>query len=212
MHCLPEWKELIAVRKKTMVFQKGRTIFSEGDPVLGIYFINSGVIKVSASWGPDKELIHRFARQGDILGHRGIGGDQLYPISATVIIEAKVCFIDNNFLESTLRVNNDFTNRLLHVYATELHKAEKKMRDLAHRDVKGRIVQVLAELSETFGTTHDNFISLPLSRQDFASYAGTTYETVFKTLNELGQSGLISTEGKNIRVNDMDRLKDLLNK
>jgi hypothetical protein len=37
--CIPEWKEVIAVRKKTISFKKGEVIFKEGYKVNGIYFL-----------------------------------------------------------------------------------------------------------------------------------------------------------------------------
>src|SRR5689334_15539396 len=133
-HCMPEWKEAVAVKKITTVFKKGKTIFNEGELVKGIYFIYEGSAKISMQWGGEKELILRFAKSGDILGHRGFGGDHHYPISATTLEDSKVCFIPDDFLTATLKTNPAFTNQLLQVYAADLQKAEKRMRDLAHME------------------------------------------------------------------------------
>jgi CRP/FNR family transcriptional regulator len=40
--------------------------------VAGVYFVYKGIVKVHKQWG-DKELIIRFANQGQIFGHRGLG-------------------------------------------------------------------------------------------------------------------------------------------
>jgi CRP-like cAMP-binding protein len=209
-HCIPEWRELVSIRKTTFVFKKGQDIFHEGEEVKGMYFMYSGVVKVSKQWDEDKELILRFAKPGDVLGHRGLGGELIYPISATAINEAQVCFIPNDFLEATLKANPALTYQLLLVYALELNKAEKRMRDLAHRDVKGRIALAVLELIELFGLDEDNYISLPLSRQDLASFSGTTYETLFKFFAELSQNGILSTTGKNIQVKNPGLLEKYL--
>src|SRR3954468_17801887 len=92
---IPEWKQLIGYEKKTVVFRKGKRVFSEGDPVRGIYFIYEGSAKVHINWGTQKNVIIRFAKSGDILGHRGFGSDSIYPVSATTLVDSKVCFIDN---------------------------------------------------------------------------------------------------------------------
>jgi CRP/FNR family transcriptional regulator len=162
-------------------------------------------------WGAEKELILRFAKSGDILGHRGFGGDHHYPISASALEDSKVCFIPDDFLSATLKTNSGFTNKLLEVFAADLQKAEKRMRDLAHMEVKGRIAFALLEIKETFGVDKDIFISVPLLRQDIASYAGTTYETVFKFFTELTRKKLLTTNGKQIRINNPDALRKMIN-
>jgi len=207
--CIPEWKELIAIRKKTISIKKGRLLFREGDKVEGIFFLYSGSMKVHMHWGEEKELIIRFAGAGDILGHRGLGGREIYPISATALEDSIACFIPNEFFEATLQTNHAFSNQMLHVYATELQRAEKRMRDIAHMEVKGRIAGALIEIADQFGVDKEKYIRLTISRQDIASYAGTTYETVFKLFTELINSKTISTEGKRIKLLDVAHLKKL---
>ncbi len=209
-HSIPAWKTLIALKKSTYVFKKGKKIFHEGEPVKGIYFINEGSVKVSKNWGEQKELILRFAKAGDVLGHRGFGGDLFYPISATALEDCKVCFIDNDFLETSLMANVSLCFQLMQVYAQELQKAEKRMRDLVHMEVKGRIVLSLFEILDAFGTREDGYIALPISRQDIAYYAGTSYETVFKFFTELSSKNILITLGKNIKINDRKALKAFL--
>jgi len=190
-----------------MVFKKGKSIFKEGEPVKGIYFMYSGWVKIHKQWTYPKELIIRFAKSGDIIGHRGLGGDETYPVSASSLEDATVCFVPGEFLESSLRTNHSLTYRLMQLYATELQKAEKRMRDLAHMEVRGRIASALLEINKLFGMNPDGYISMAISRQDIASYAGTTYETVFKLFNEFIQEKIISTSGKSIKLNDPDKLR-----
>ena len=210
-NCMREWIEVVAVKKITTVFKKGKNIFSEGEVVKGIYFIYEGSAKIYMQWGKEKELILRFAKSGDILGHRGFGGDHHYPISASALEDSKVCFIPDDFLSATLKTNSGFTNKLLEVFAADLQKAEKRMRDLAHMEVKGRIAFALLEIKETFGVDKDKFISVPLLRQDIASYAGTTYETVFKFFTELTRKKILTTNGKQIRINNPEALRKMIN-
>jgi CRP-like cAMP-binding protein len=61
-------------------------------------------------------------------------------------------------------------------------------------------------LKEKFGTTQQGTIDITLSRQDLASFAGTTYETVFRIINELVRDGIIRLNGKNILIEDQGRL------
>lgn len=208
-HAMMEWREVTATRKTTLFFRKGKTLFSDGDPVKGIFFIYSGVVKIHAPWADSREIIIRFAREGEIAGHRGFGGQAVYPVSATALEDTTACFIDDDFLELSLKANPSLTYTLMHFYAAELLKVENRMRELTHMDAKGRIAGALLDILAAFGTAEDRFLALRLTRQDLAAYAGTTYETVFKFFAELTTAGIITTSGKNIRVDHPEKLAKL---
>src|SRR3954469_18948031 len=106
--CLPEWIPAIEANKKTFTYKKGELIFAENEKVEGMYFVYDGVVKVHKKWGKEKELIIRFAKSGDIIGHRGLGSELVYPVSATALEVTTVCFIDMAFFKTTLKVNNAF--------------------------------------------------------------------------------------------------------
>lgn len=207
--CLPEWLPAIDSHRKSLHFKKGELIFKEGDKVNGIYFVYSGKVKVHKKWGTEKELIIRFAKKGDIFGHRGMGHESYYPISATAIEPVNVCFIDLDFFQTTLKINHEFIYQMLLFFADELQESERKMRNLAHMQVKGRIAQALLALQDKFGLTSEGAIDVALSRQDLAFFAGTTYETVFRIINEFAQDQIIALDGKKIAIVHADKLLEL---
>ena len=209
-HCMIEWRPLIGINKETRIIRKGKPVFLEGDPVEGIYFMYEGWVKIHKQWTHPKELIVRFAGSGDIIGHRGLGDKKKYPVSATALEDSTVCFVTEEFLESSLKANSTLTYRFMLFYNTELQNAERRMRDMVHMETKGRIAGALLEMSHKFGTNREGFISLPLSRQDIASYAGTTYENLFKLFNELKKEKLITTSGKFIKIKNETKLHQLL--
>ena len=172
----------------------------------GMYFMYAGAVKVHQSWGADKELILHFALPGDVLGYRGRSGD-VYPVSATALEPAVACFIPRNFLEASFKANPGFLYRMMELYAGALRQAERRMRHLALTEVRGRIADALLAIRDAFGAGDDGFISLAITRQDIASYAGTTYETVFKLFTEWSAQGWIETAGKSIRLINEDALR-----
>lgn len=200
--CMSEWIPAIDANRKTFTVKKGRTIFIEGQPVDGMYFVVDGVIKVHKRWGTDKELIVRFAKKGSIVGHRGLGEDGIYPVSGTAIEQSTVCFIDLSFFRASLKINHEFLFELMMFFAEELKTSERKMRDMVHMSVKGRIANALLALKQKFGLTEKGFIDITLSRQDLASYAGTTYETVFRVLSEFTEDNIIKNADKDIAIVD----------
>jgi CRP-like cAMP-binding protein len=202
--CPAEWLELTQLKKQSLFYKKGEQIFAEGTPATGIYFMLSGAVKVHKKWG-DKDLIIRFTTGGNILGVRGFG-DTIYRASATSLEETHVCFIPNDHLQASLMINPSLSYKLMQFYASELHNAEQRMNDLAHRDVKGRVVETLLMLQDMFGEDKNHFLCITISRADIASYAGTTYETVFKIFTEWTALGWIKTEGKRIQIRDKENL------
>lgn len=199
-HCLKDWLPAVATHRKNVSVKKGQSIFREGDPVTGIYFIYQGSVKVHKKWDTEKELIVRFGKKGDVLGHLGLGKQSTYPVSATALENSTVCYISLDFLESTLMVNHQLTYNLLLFFANELQQSEQRMRDLAHMPVKGRIARALLTLKEQFGTKENNFLNIEISRQELASFAGVVYETLFKVMNEFAMQRLITSEGRNVSI------------
>lgn len=204
--CQKEWLPAIDTCRKSFHFKKGELLFKEGEEVTGMFFINTGLVKVHKKWGNDKELILRIAKNGDIVGHRGLGSDTIYPVSGTALEPTDVCFISLDFFNSTLKVNPEFLYQLMIFFASELKESEKRMRNLAHMTVKGRIANALLYLKQKFGITEQGNLGITLSRQDFASYTGTTYETLFRIMNELSGENIIKTDGKNIFLLQEDKL------
>jgi CRP-like cAMP-binding protein len=209
---MPEWLPAVRMHRKDFEVKKGGKVFSEGEAVTGMFFVYGGALKVHKRWDTGKELIVRFAKSGDIIGYLGLGRENGYPVSATAIETSIVCYISMGFFNSTLRVNPLLTIKLMHLFAHELELSQKSSRDLAHMPVKARIAQSFLALKEQFGTSEDGYLNINISRQDIASYSGTTYETVFKVINELAATKAIRIAGKSIRINDDQMLLNIIGK
>ncbi len=207
--CLPDWLPAIAANKQNFEIKKGQQLFKEGERVKGIYFIFSGVFKVHKRWDKEKDLILRFARSGDIAGQLGLGKDAVYPVTATAIETGVVCFIDMDFFESTLNINAGFTRGLITILANQLQESEKRMRNLAHMPVKGRVAQALLTLQHQFGKNSEGVIGIGLSRQDLASFTGAAYESLFRVINDLMKDKLITVTGKEISIVNEEELYKL---
>jgi CRP-like cAMP-binding protein len=206
---VPEWHETISLHKQNLKFKKGEVIFSEGQPVTGIYFVYEGTAKIHKKWDGDKELIIRFSANGAIMGHRGLGSKMIYSVSATAVEPLTVCFIDMKFFEASLKTNSSLCYKLMVLFAEELESSEQRMRDLAHMPVKGRVARALLVLEEQFGCNKAGTINLLLSRNDLAAFAAATYETVYRVITALVKEKIITVTGRQIAIDDRDRLIEL---
>src|SRR6185437_15840536 len=208
--CDDPWREQIAQNRKVLHFEKGQPIFREGDSIHGLYFIYNGAVKIHQRWAPGNEFILRFAVAGDVLGHRAQGAGSASPVSATALERTTICYLDHVFLEAMSNANPLFVRMMMQLYATELQKAEKRMRDLATMPVKSRVAEALFVLRYVFGADTQSYCRIPVTRIDIACYAGTTYEAVFRLLTAWTREGLVTTAGKKIRIDEKEKLTKLI--
>lgn len=208
--CLPDWMPAVSAHKKNYMVKKGQQIFKEGDVVSGIYFVIQGKVKVHKRWDAEKEVIIRFAQEGDILGHLGLGDVPVYPMSATALEPVVVCYLEMPFFKSTLAFNFQVVNELLRFFANELQDSERRMRNLVHMSVKARIAQSFITLKKQFGIDEDGYVGIELSRQDMASFSGSSYETLFKVINEFTTQKIIQFTGRRIKIVKEKKLLELV--
>ncbi|WP_394772021.1 Crp/Fnr family transcriptional regulator [Mucilaginibacter sp.] len=198
--CLKDWLPAIDLNRKNILVKRGQLLFEEGDPVNGIFFVASGILKVHKRWIKEKEMILRFAKGGDIIGHLGLGSQPTYPVSATAIDQSSVCYVDMDFFNTSLNVNHQLSIKMMHFFANELQESEKRMRNQTHMSVRGRVAQALISLKNQFGLNDHGFVNVEITRQDLASYSGAVYESLFRTINDLTEKGLATITGKSIMI------------
>lgn len=187
--------------------KKGQTLFQEGTLPLGLYCVNSGLVKVYKTTSNGKAQILRLAKAGDFLGYRALLSDERYAASATVLEDATACFIPKDSFMHLLSLDNRLYKRLLKQVSHELGVMEEKISDLSSKSVRERLANTLLMLNETYGiaysdpeTKESSKIDIALSREDLANMVGTATETLIRLLSEFKNDGYISFEGKKINI------------
>jgi len=207
-NCSKEWQDYINFHKIVKDFKKGTFIFEAGEETKGLYFVDSGKIKITYKQHDGSDRLIRLSKKGDVLGHRGFGGSWKYPISAYALTDTKVSFIPVDVFNTIAKINPAFTYSLMMFFAEELRKSEAKIK---HFPVKILVARALLDNYRAFGFEDKDSIKLSytLSRKDFASKAGTTYETVVRSFADFKKMGLIEIEGKSILIKDLKKLREL---
>jgi len=197
---MQEWWEYIDMKRKILKIKKGNRLIEENSEVEGVYFVEKGLVKVHKHWG-DREMIVRFAKDGDVVGHRGISLNQSRsPISATAMQNSIVTFIELDVFKTLLKTNNCLAYELMMFYAEELQWSEQKMGSLIHLSVKERFMLHLVYLRRQFGEDEEGFVKVELTKTDLAAYIGTTYESVYRVILELEKERAVKFLGKKIRI------------
>ena len=207
-HCTSDWYPIITLNQISVEIKKDENVFCEGETVKGIYIINSGKIKVVSTYEKNKERILRLASDGKILGYRGIAAKK-YSVSAIALTDTVLTFIPYEIFISLLKTNPNLSLFIIDFMAEELRNSEEQIKNMIQLEVKQRIACIILSLIDSFGydSKEKNKLSYTLSRKDFASIAGTTYETVIRSLVFLQDKKLIKLLGKEISITNDKLLK-----
>ncbi len=202
----------LSMQKHCNIYQKGETIFFEGNQTNGLYCINNGRVKIYKSGQDGKEQIIRLAKEGDIMGYRSLISGEPYSASAAVIEDSKICIIPKNVFYDLLSSNSDITTKVMKLLANELKEAQNKITDMAQKPVIERLAEALLMLKEYYGYEKDeSSLIITITREEIANIVGTATETAIRLLSELKKQGIIELEGKTIRILKSDALIKLAN-
>lgn len=166
--------------------------------------MNSGVVKVCKTASNGKEQILYLAKEGDFLGYHALLGEESYSNSATIIKDAKICFIPKEAFLGSMMKNPDFFRRITKQLSHELGILEEKLIDASQKSIRERLAFLLLQLANTYGVDGEvhQQIDLILSREEIAGMVGTATESVIRLLSEFNKDGLIELDGKKIRIKD----------
>lgn len=186
--------------------KKGQQFILERAPVNGLFFVLKGKVKVFRTGINGREQIVRFAKSGEIIGHRGFGTEEYYSIGAIALEDTVLCYFSKDILQKMLLFNPEFTYDLMLFYANELNKSESKVKSLSQMTVRERVVDSLLYINRKFNQKN-NYLDLILSRKEYADFAGTTEEQVIRVFSVLKKEKLISASGKRIGILNENKLK-----
>jgi CRP-like cAMP-binding protein len=211
-HCSPAWRTLITQRTTVLHFAAGEHIFKEKQPANLLYIMRHGKAKVFSSFAAGSDRILRFARDGQVLGHRGMGDDFTYTVTATALVDCAVELIPMPLFLEVLQANAAFSFHFMLFFAEELRRSEEQVRNILNMDVQQRVAKALLATATCFGFDPDDktLLAFTPSRQDLADYAGTTYESTIRALSTLQKKKLIKTVGREIRIPDRLKLERMM--
>ena len=204
--------ELIRISgcKTSRLIKKGDIIFEEGETLNGVYCIKDGVCKLSKLSANGKDQIVKLVVKGELLGQRSLISDEAANLSATALNDMEVCFIPKHEIVGDLKKNTDFSYDVLQQMAQDLKDADDIIVNMAQKSVRQRLAETLIYIHDNFGVLPNGFLSVIFSREDYASMVGTATESAIRVLSEFKKQGLISTEGKSIKIDDLSALKRIV--
>jgi CRP-like cAMP-binding protein len=202
-------KDLISISGcKTSIFiKKGEILFKEGESINGVYCIKEGVCKMSKLSANGKDQIVKLVVRGHLIGQRSLVTEEKSNLTAIAVNDMEVCFIPKNEVLNDLNKNASFSMDMLQEMAKELKHSDDFIVGMAQKSVKQRLADVLIFLNENFDADANGYLGVILSREDYAAIVGTATESAIRILSQFKKEGLISTKGKQIKIEDLKGLK-----
>jgi|SaaInlStandDraft_3_1057020.scaffolds.fasta_scaffold00316_12 CRP-like cAMP-binding protein len=214
-YCLPNWLGYIQYNKTSKLLASERMIFTAGDLVEGIYIICSGKAKVLMKTHnhkkKEKVQIIRVAGDGQILGHRGISEEMIYPISAETILESEIAYISNTDFIKLINSNKDFAYHMIMFYADELLQSEQKLRVTGIQSIEEKVAIAIISIVNAFGYKDENTGELDLSigLKELANFAIVSLPSLHKVIDILISKGVIELNNKTIFLLSESRLRNI---
>jgi CRP-like cAMP-binding protein len=195
---------VIAGIKVNCTYNPGDVIFRTGENPLGLFSVRSGVAKLeSLSEDGDAHTL-KLVGAGGILGYRTFFRGESYKKTAIAVEKTEVCFLPRKEVLELFHCHPELGLKLVNELTTDLAHAESKWIDQIDKGAPARIADALLFLNE-------NFKGSSWTRKEIAEWAGTTTETVIRTLAQFEKEGLIQQNYKNFTVLSEDRLSQKAN-
>jgi len=190
-------------------FEKGETIFEEGDPAEKIYFLFVGRAKIVKST-PDRDLIIEILGPGEPVGTVAAFERRPFPATAIAIEACGVVAIPEREFFSLIERRPEITRRLLAGLTLRLMTLNKRLADMTG-SVEYRAARLFTTLAERMGRREKDGVSIPLalSRQEIADLVGTTVETAIRVMSRWQKEGLVETDKSGFFIRNPGALNEI---
>ncbi len=199
---------ILVGNKKT--YTKESVILVEEEVGTALFVIIKGKVKVSRTSTDGREVILSILSDSDFFGEMSIL-DGLNRSATVVALEDTELFIiqRKEFLD-LLNKHPEISIALLSELTQRLRNADMKIKALSLKDAEGKVATVILQLADDIGKIKHGIVEiekLPL-QQDLANMAGTSRETISRTLHSFARKGLVELDGSKLKILDYEKFRE----
>ncbi|MDP2925239.1 MAG: Crp/Fnr family transcriptional regulator [Nanoarchaeota archaeon] len=203
---------LIETKKQQSYYLQDQYIIHEGSPILGVFFVQQGKIKIFSTGLNGTPQIVRLVKAGESLCFRGYGRTN-YCSSSVALEDSRICFFETeDFMQ--MCNSSQLSKYLISYLGNELEIADKRLKYLMQMNVREKTAEALLFMKKSFGINRMKELDVYMSRKDIAAIAGTSEELIIRQLSEFEKEKLIErrNHGRIIGLLDEKRLNQLISK
>jgi CRP-like cAMP-binding protein len=202
--------EKIANLGKRKIYEKDNVILLEEDTASALFVIIKGKVKVARTSTDGREVILSILGESDFFGEMAILDGLNRSATVTAIEESELFIIQRNDFIDLLKNHPEVSISLLQELTGRLRSADIKIKALSLKDAEGKVATVILQIADDVGKIRYGVVEiekLPL-QQDLANMAGTSRETISRTLHTFAKKNLIELDGSKLRILDYEKFKE----
>ena len=185
-------------------YPAGATLFIEGDRLGSVIVIQRGDVKVCGTAPGGREVVFDVLGPGDVVGELSALDGGVRSASAVALSEVEVLAVPAAAFRAAVEANRMLERALLVDVIRRLRISDRRQLE-ASSDALGRLCSRLVEIADRTGSCE---LELPVNQSDLAGWTGQSREAVVKALAALRRLGWIKTEGRRVRLMELERIRD----
>ena len=196
---------LLGTQAKQTHYQAGATIFWEGEPSQGLYWLQSGTLKAVKYSTSGREQILHLIKPGQSFNEVGAFTTLPNPASVVALEPILLRHIPGNAIRQLIKQDSTFAQSVIDVLSNRLRHSATLVEDLSLRPVINRLSRLI--LDEADGDT----LLRPswYTQNELAARLGTVADVIHRSLRKLEVDNIIEVERQQIRIINRDELEKL---
>jgi CRP/FNR family cyclic AMP-dependent transcriptional regulator len=182
-------------------FQKKEKVFAQGDSRDGLFFVQTGKVRLSVVSENGKEATLGILGEGDFFGEGGLAGQPHRMSSATAVTDCVLLHIEPKTMMDTMSREPRLSALFVKYLLKRNIRYQDDLVDQLFNSSEKRLARVLLLMAQ-FGQEGVSEMSVPrLSQETLAEMVGTTRSRVSFFMNRFRTLGFIHYDvGDNLRV------------
>jgi CRP/FNR family cyclic AMP-dependent transcriptional regulator len=171
-------------------YRDNEIVFSQGDAADAVFYIQSGIVKLTVVSARHKKAVIAFLRRGSFFGEACLGGQSLRICTAKSVGQSNITRLRKGSTVRTLNRDPRFAKTFYAYLLSRIIRIEEDLVDQFFNFSERRLARVLLLLG------HINEESKPecplkVSQSTLAEMVGTTRARVSKFMNEFKKKGFV---------------------
>ena len=200
-------KEYIDQHTTIKYYRKNETIYNEGDLTEHVIMVLRGVVRLSKEGVGQRLQIIRLLKPYDTFSYRSAMAGDCHSTSATALEPTILYYVERDAFLEVIQKNIKFCYAVLVAMSKDLGLSESQTVNLTQKHIRGRLAETLLTLKATYGLDGDGAtIAMYIAREDLANMSNMTTSNAIRTLSQFASEGLISLDGRKIKLLDENEL------